>query len=140
VLYFISSHNFDEEFMDKNVEEIVVTGIPFLNAITTHYGTETGFALWNKLCESMPAEVRDGIFLAMLSGQTPRTVRVKGYSGNNKIERIKAIRTVSGLGLKEAKDLDDGIVNHGQSFNLTYLPQCSRRAVCDTLKMTGYVL
>ncbi len=124
--------------MDKNVEEIVVTGIPFLNAITTHYGTETGFALWNKLCESMPAEVRDGIFLAMLSGQTPRTVRVKGYSGNNKIERIKTLRTVSGLGLKEAKDLDDGIVNHGQSFNLTYKPEYSRRSVCDMLTMVGY--
>lgn len=124
--------------MDKNVEEIVVTGIPFLNAITTHYGTETGFALWNKLCESMPAEVRDGIFLAMLSGQSPRTVRVKGYSGNNKIERIKTLRTVSGLGLKEAKDLDDGIVNHGQSFNLTYKPEYSRRSVCDMLTMVGY--
>jgi hypothetical protein len=87
----------------------------------------------------MSTEVRDGIFLAMLSGQSPRTVRVKGYSGNNKIERIKAIRTVSGLGLKEAKDLDDNIVN-GQAFNLTYKPEYSRRAVCDTLKMTGYVL
>ena len=125
--------------MSENIEEIVDTGIPFLNAITTHYGTETGFALWTKLCESMPVEVRDGIFLAMLSGQSPRTVRVKGYSGNNKIERIKAIRTVSGLGLKEAKDLDDNIVN-GQAFNLTYKPEYSRRAVCDTLKMTGYVL
>ena len=124
--------------MDKNVEEIVVTGIPFLNAITTHYGTETGFALWNKLCESMPAEVRDGIFLAMLSGQSPRTVRVKGYSGNKQIERIKTLRTVSGLGLKEAKDLDDGIVNHGQSFNLTYKPEYSRRSVCDMLTMVGY--
>jgi hypothetical protein len=125
--------------MSENIEEIVDTGIPFLNAITTHYGTETGFALWTKLCESMPTEVRDGIFLAMLSGKSPRTVRVIGYSGNNKIERIKALRTVAHVDLKEAKDLDDGIVN-GQAFNLTYLPQCSRRGVCDTLKMAGYVL
>jgi hypothetical protein len=124
--------------MSENIEEIVDTGIPFLNAITTHYGTETGFALWTKLCESMPTEVRDGIFLAMLSGQSPRTVRVKGYSGNNNIERIKTLRTVSGLGLKEAKDLDDGIVNHGQSFNLTYKPEYSRRSVCDMLTMVGY--
>jgi len=124
--------------MSENIEEIVDTGIPFLNAITTHYGKETGFALWTKLCESMPTEVRDGIFLAMLSGQSPRTVRVKGYSGNNNIERIKTLRTVSGLGLKEAKDLDDGIVNHGQSFNLTYKPEYSRRTVCDMLTMVGY--
>ena len=39
--------------------------------------------------------------------QTEFTVMLKGV-GDNKVNVIKAVRTITGLGLKEAKDLVDG--------------------------------
>lgn len=124
---------------ETDFSEIIDTGIPFIAAITNHFGTETGFALWTKLCESMPTEVRDGIFLAMLSGDTVRSISIVSYTGTNKIERIKAIRTVSGYGLKEAKDLDDKISN-GTAINVSFLPEWSRGIAVNKLRNAGYII
>jgi large subunit ribosomal protein L7/L12 len=44
---------------------------------------------------------------AAAAEQTEFTVMLKG-PGDNKVNVIKAVRTITGLGLKEAKDLVDG--------------------------------
>ena len=44
---------------------------------------------------------------AAVAEQTEFTVMLKG-AGDNKVNTIKAVRTITGLGLKEAKDLVDG--------------------------------
>ena len=44
---------------------------------------------------------------AAAAEQTEFTVMLKG-AGDNKVNVIKAVRTITGLGLKEAKDLVDG--------------------------------
>lgn len=44
---------------------------------------------------------------AAVAEQTEFTVVLKG-PGDNKVNVIKAVRTITGLGLKEAKDLVDG--------------------------------
>jgi len=44
---------------------------------------------------------------AAAAEQTEFTVLLKGV-GDNKVNVIKAVRTITGLGLKEAKDLVDG--------------------------------
>ena len=44
---------------------------------------------------------------AAAADQTEFTVVLKG-AGDNKVNTIKAVRTITGLGLKEAKDLVDG--------------------------------
>ena len=44
---------------------------------------------------------------AAAAEQTEFTVVLKG-AGDNKVNVIKAVRTITGLGLKEAKDLVDG--------------------------------
>jgi large subunit ribosomal protein L7/L12 len=48
-----------------------------------------------------------GAGAAAASEQTEFTVMLKG-AGDNKVNTIKAVRTITGLGLKEAKDLVDG--------------------------------
>lgn len=45
---------------------------------------------------------------AAVEEQTEFTVMMKGF-GANKIEVIKVIRAITGLGLKEAKDLVEGV-------------------------------
>ncbi len=44
---------------------------------------------------------------AAAAEQTEFTVMLKG-AGDNKVNTIKVVRTITGLGLKEAKDLVDG--------------------------------
>ncbi len=44
---------------------------------------------------------------AAVADQTEFTVVLKG-AGDNKVNVIKAVRTITGLGLKEAKDMVDG--------------------------------
>ena len=44
---------------------------------------------------------------AAAAEQTEFTVVLKG-AGDNKVNTIKAVRTITGLGLKEAKDMVDG--------------------------------
>jgi large subunit ribosomal protein L7/L12 len=48
-----------------------------------------------------------GAGAAAAAEQTEFTVMLKG-PGDNKVSTIKAVRTITGLGLKEAKDLVDG--------------------------------
>jgi large subunit ribosomal protein L7/L12 len=48
-----------------------------------------------------------GAGAAAAAEQTEFTVVLKG-AGDNKVSVIKAVRTITGLGLKEAKDLVDG--------------------------------
>jgi ribosomal protein L7/L12 len=48
-----------------------------------------------------------GAGAAAAAEQTEFTVVLKG-PGDNKVNTIKAVRTITGLGLKEAKDLVDG--------------------------------
>ncbi len=48
-----------------------------------------------------------GAGAAAAAEQTEFTVMLKG-AGDNKVSTIKAVRTITGLGLKEAKDLVDG--------------------------------
>jgi large subunit ribosomal protein L7/L12 len=48
-----------------------------------------------------------GAGAAAASEQSEFTVMLQG-AGDNKVNTIKAVRTITGLGLKEAKDLVDG--------------------------------
>jgi large subunit ribosomal protein L7/L12 len=47
--------------------------------------------------------------LALPAGQTEFTVTLKKYAADKKIGLIKVIREATGLGLKEAKDLVEGV-------------------------------
>lgn len=89
--------------------EIIGTGISFLRAITTAYGSETGLELWDTIATTLDPDVKGAIFFAMLTGEEGDQITVRGIIGQNtnKVAVIKAFRSVTGLGLKEAKDLAD---------------------------------
>ena len=46
--------------------------------------------------------------------KTEFTVHLKEYPADKKVTVIKVIREITGLGLKEAKDLVEGVPSHGQ--------------------------
>jgi hypothetical protein len=65
--------------------------------------------LWGQIASVLDPELKGAIFFALLTGESGSRVTIRDYERNNtnKVSIIKAIRTVTGLGLKEAKDLSD---------------------------------
>jgi len=95
--------------------EIVSAGIMFVRSITNAYGSDEGIKLWDSIMTTVDLEVKGAIFFAMISGHTGNQITIYGIDENysDRIARIKAIRAVTGLGLKEAKDISDRISNGG---------------------------
>lgn len=98
-------------------DEIISTCISFLKSITEAYGQETGLELWDTISNTLDPDVKGQIFFAMLCGQDGNTITIRGFHPTaNKVAIIKAIREVTGLGLKEAKDISDKFMTGGGYF------------------------
>jgi len=90
--------------------EVISNGLHFIRAITEAYGADEGMRLWDTIASTLDPDLKGEMFFAMIGGQYNNRIRVNGVTpGSNKIAVIKAIRSVSGLGLKEAKDMSDHI-------------------------------
>jgi hypothetical protein len=102
---------------------IIQDGIHFITAISQAYGAEEGMKLWERIAEVLDPSVKGDIFFAMLTGQYNDRVYAKLDQSRpsavsvNKISVIKCIRTYTGLGLKEAKDLTD-LMSFGNKIEL----------------------
>ena len=97
-------------------DEIIGTGISFMRSITEAYGSDEGLRLWDTIAGTLDPDVKGQIFMAMLTGNMPGRIRVTGLQlpnpvPMNKVSMIKALRTASGWGLKEAKDAIDALVD-----------------------------
>lgn len=124
---------------NENRRQLISDGVAFMRSITDQYGTETGLQLWDRICEVLDPNVKGEIFIAMLTGDTRTRLNIScspdQYS-TNRIPHIKAIREVTGLGLKEAKDLSDLMVN-GKPLSITVKEGLSRQYARDVLKNAG---
>ena len=108
----------------EHKDEIISSGISFLRSITLAYGSETGMELWDTIATTLDPDVKGQIFFAMLTGESGSRITIRDYdhasNGGNKVAIIKAIREVTGLGLKDAKDQADilmGYSNNGYTTN-----------------------
>ena len=99
----------------KEHESVIIqTGINFMRSITEAYGAEEGMKLWDTISSTLDPDIKGNIFIALLTGEYNDQLSIKldmvRYNQCvNRVEGIKAIRTVTGLGLKEAKDLHDNM-------------------------------
>jgi hypothetical protein len=108
-------------------EDVVFTAAQFLRAVTRHMGAEAGQQVWQRMVQDLGDELRGEVWRAMLVGEYRGMLRItgvdmgiagSGYNGGlNKVTLIKALRTVTGWGLKESKDAVDGLVDHNQPIN-----------------------
>ena len=108
----------------EHKDEIISSGISFLRSITLAYGSETGMELWDTIATTLDPDIKGQIFFAMLTGESGSRITIRDYDhapqGGNKVAIIKAIREVTGLGLKDAKDQADilmGYSNNGYTTN-----------------------
>lgn len=88
--------------------EIIQNGTMFMRSITKAYGAEEGMQLWETIANTLDPAIKGEIFFAMLTGNSyDDRITISKSTGIDRVAQIKAIRTVSGLGLKDAKDLHD---------------------------------
>jgi large subunit ribosomal protein L7/L12 len=98
---------YSEEVMSKATKEQVVE---FLENLTLMEAAELVKELETKFGVSAAAPVAAAAVAAVaaVEEQTEFTVILKSYTDAAKINVIKEVRVVTGLGLKEAKDLVEG--------------------------------
>ncbi len=89
----------------KIVEEVKALTVLELSELVKTIETEFGVSAAAAVAVAAPAAAAGGA--AAAAEQTEFTVVLKSI-GANKIAVIKAVREVTGLGLKEAKDMVDG--------------------------------
>ncbi len=92
----------------EHKEAIIGSGLEFMRSITNCYGSEEGMKLWGAIASTLDSSVKGEIFFAMITGEYNSNLRVSG-TVNDRVRSIKTIRTYTGLGLKEAKDLSDAM-------------------------------
>ena len=103
--------------------DVIQSGINFMRSITEAYGTDEGMKLWDTIASTLDPDVKGEIFFAMLTGEYNNIISISSHQpGANRVGMIKAIRVVTGLGLKEAKDLSDELTN-GKVIKLSCNPK-----------------
>jgi len=118
-------------------QDIIQSGINFMRSITEAYGTDEGMKLWNSISDTLDPDVKGQIFFAMLTGEFNNTITISSFQpGSNRVSMIKAIRIVSGLGLKEAKDLSDELVG-GKTIKINCNPKQRAEALSE-LRYAGF--
>jgi large subunit ribosomal protein L7/L12 len=87
---------------DEILEAVGAMSVMDLNELVKAFETKFGVS-----AASMAAGPAAGAAAAVVEEQTEFTVVLADF-GANKVQVIKAVREITGLGLKEAKDLVDG--------------------------------
>jgi hypothetical protein len=124
--------------MDQyQIDRAVAAGIELMAVMTEVHGVDGGYEVWEQFNKVLGPEIKDAIFLSMLSGQSSGAVKVLGLRQSetqsvNKIESIKCVRNYTGYGLKEAKDIVDEIFNGADKTIPVMYTQ--RRKFVDALK------
>lgn len=120
--------------------EIIRNGILFMRTITRAYGPDKGMELWNTIANTLDPAIKGKIFFALLTGaysdKLTCEIDPNNYNGTNRVEGIKVIRTITGLGLKEAKDLhDDMVAGKMVTLNLSIDPTKALWAIHELNKV-----
>ena len=87
--------------------KIIFAAIDFIRVMSTHYGSDAGIKIWEKVCESIPDEnVKGQVFMHMLGAGTSTDIRITGVikSPPELVSQIKTLRIATGMTLRNAKD------------------------------------
>ncbi len=89
------------------LDDVVTDGVQFLKSLTEYYGTDAGMAAWEAMNASLGNEVKGLVFFAMITGGFSPQLTINTANCMKIVDAIKAIRSATGCGLKEAKDKYD---------------------------------
>ena len=123
---------------DNTIDEVVFDGIRFLESLTRHYGPDHGMAVWEKMGEVLGPDIKGQVFFSMLTGESSNRVRIQAGTCTEAVAAIKAIRSGTGYGLKEAKDAWD--LSKHQVVVLDNVNREEKRNMVKTLRNIGMVV
>jgi len=98
----------------KFSQNLVWKAMDFVRAAKEELGDELGDERIERMFDAFDPSLQRQIFMEMLMGHTGGVMRVKRVKleNSNKIHAIKAVRSVTRFGLKEAKDVIDTADSH----------------------------
>ena len=120
------------------IDEVVFDGIRFLESLTRYYGPEKGMEVWEAMGQAVGDEIKGKVFFSMLTGESSNRVRIQAGTCNQAVAAIKAIRTATGYGLKEAKDAWD--LSKYQVVTLDNVQREQKRTLVRDLRQLGMVV
>ena len=101
-------------------QDLVWASIGLMQTVTDIYGPEQGMELWNTIADTIDPDLKNAVFVAMLTGSYDRN-RITVCNPlmgpvSDKVGLIRCIRTYDSrrLGLKEAKDIADSLADAGR--------------------------
>lgn len=107
---------------DQHRHALVDASIGFMQTVADIYGAEKGQELWNEIAKVIDPELKNEVFMAMLTGN----YRLDKFTVKNpylgpvpgKVALIRCIRTYDrrNLGLRDAKDIADRLENGGSEI------------------------
>ena len=106
----------------RTKDELLTNSANLMRTITETWGPEKGMELWEKIADTLGQDLKGALFFSMITGSTMGDVCLSKINPGVMIEIIKTIRTYSGLGLKEAKDIYD-FVRNGGTMNIAVTPK-----------------
>lgn len=92
---------------EKN--ELIRNSITLMRTLTNIWGADAGILLWEKISEALGNDVKGEIFFGLITGKYMPNVVIVNTVCSDIVSMIKAIRTSTGHGLKESKDICDTI-------------------------------
>ena len=98
----------------KFSQTLIWRAMDFVRAVKEELGDELAEEHIERMFDAFDPGLRRQMFMEMLLGHTGGVMRVRlgNSSDRNKIGAIKAIRSVTRFGLKEAKDVADAADQH----------------------------
>ncbi len=124
--------------MNDSIDEVVFDGIRFLESITRHYGPEKGIEVWEKMGEAFGEDIKGKVFFSMLTGESSNRIRIQAGTCTEAVAAIKAIRTGTGYGLKEAKDAWD--LSKHRVVVLDNVQRDAKRVLVRDLRSLGMIV
>ena len=127
---------------EEHVEEIISTGISFMESITKAYGSDEGMKLYDHIMSVVDPDIKGKIFFSLITGEYINSIKIKSHNHTiqNKIERIKAIRSVGNYSLQDAKNITEK-VESGIPLSITFdKEKCGRLNAIRTLENAGFVI
>jgi ribosomal protein L7/L12 len=95
------------EPQDPMFDAVVQDALRLLESMSMYYGPERAMEMWEMLGPTMGEDVKATAFMHMLTGHGGTRVKIRADRCTQAVTAIKAIRTATGFGLKEAKDAWD---------------------------------
>jgi ribosomal protein L7/L12 len=116
--------------------ELVEAGITFMKALTKFWGIDEGQKFWEAMANVIDPGIKNDIFLRMLTSEGVGRITIQTVNAHRMIETIKAIRSITGLGLKESIDIID-MVSCGRSAEISAPSNMSRSVATQILRDAG---